>query len=94
MCTFTVRTADSRSKTEAAIFVGLGVRRGVSDLLLWHRGRSFALELKAENGRTSAAQREFLADMERAGVLTAVAVGLDAALRRLEEWGLLRGRVQ
>ena len=41
----------------------------------------------------SATQLEFLADMERAGACTCLAEGLDAALRKLEGWGLLRGRV-
>jgi hypothetical protein len=71
----------------------LGVRPGASDLLLWHEGRSFALELKAEGGRTTEAQRQFLADMKAAGAHVAVAVGLDDALAVLEGWQLLRGRV-
>ena len=67
------------------------MRAGVSDLILEHRSRIYALELKAEGGRVSDAQREFLADMERAGGNTALAYGLDAALAVLEAWGLLRG---
>ena len=45
-----------RSKTEGAIFQGLGVRRSASDLLLWHQGKSFALELKAPGGRATKSQ--------------------------------------
>jgi hypothetical protein len=60
-------------------------------LILVHRSCIYALELKAEGGRVSDAQREFLADMERAGGNTALAYGLDAALAVLEAWGLLRG---
>jgi hypothetical protein len=82
-----------RTAAEAAIFKGLGVRPGASDLLLWHEGRSFALELKAEGGRTTEAQRQFLADMKAAGAFAGVAVGLDDALAILEGWQLLRGRV-
>jgi hypothetical protein len=80
-----------RRKIEAAIFKSLGVRAGVSDLLLWHSGNFYALELKSSGGRATDAQREFLADMERAGGFTCIAEGLDAALRALESWGLLRG---
>jgi hypothetical protein len=80
-----------RTKIEGAIFKSLGVRAGVSDLLLWHAGRFFALELKAPGGRATDAQREFLADMEKAGGFTCLAEGLDAALHALETWGLLRG---
>ena len=82
-----------RQPIEAAIFKGLGVRAGVSDLLLWHSGKSYALELKAPGGRATESQLQFLADMERAGACTCLAEGLDAALHKLEGWGLLRGKV-
>jgi hypothetical protein len=83
----------ARRPIEAAIFSGLGVRAGASDLLLWHAGKSFALELKPPGGRATEAQLEFLADMERAGAFTCLAEGLDRALSVLEGWGLLRGHV-
>ena len=81
-----------RRLAEAKIFSGLGVRPGASDLLLWHQGKSFALELKAPKGKPTEAQLQFLADMEKAGVRTCLAEGLDPALATLERWGLLRGR--
>jgi hypothetical protein len=70
----------------------LGVRPGASDLLLWHDGKSFALELKAPGGRATESQLAFLADMERAGAYTCMAEGVDRALKVLETWGLLRGK--
>src|SRR5258708_7664463 len=36
-----------RNPREAARFKRMGVLAGASDLLLWHRGNSFALELKS-----------------------------------------------
>lgn len=81
-----------RKPIEAAIFKGIGVRAGVSDLLLWHGGKSFALELKAPGGRPTETQLEFLSDMEKAGAFTCLCEGLDPALRVLEAWGLLMGR--
>ena len=89
-----VPNGEFREPVEAAIFKGLGVRAGVSDLLLWHNAKSYALELKAPGGRTTEVQSQFLSDMQRAGAFADVAVGLDAALRKLESWGLLRGQVQ
>lgn len=86
-----VPNCGKRKPIEAAIFKSLGVRAGASDLLLWHEGRSFAVELKAENGRATEAQLQFLADMEKAGAFTCLAEGLDPALAALEKWGLLRG---
>ena len=82
-----------RRPIEAAIFSGLGVRAGVADFLLWHKARSYALELKAPGGRATKAQLDFIADMERAGAFACVAEGLDRALKVLEGWGLLRGKV-
>jgi ParB-like chromosome segregation protein Spo0J len=70
----------------------LGTLAGASDLLLWHQGNSFALELKAQGGRLSESQLEFLARFNDAGGDTAVAEGIARALECLEGWGLLRGR--
>ena len=81
-----------RSRVEAKILSGLGVTAGAPDLLLWHQGRSYALELKAEGGRTSEAQVAMLTRLKDAGVLAAVGSGIDNALAILEGWGLLRGK--
>src|SRR5262249_524095 len=81
-----------RNKREPVRFKRMGVLAGASDLLLWHRGNSFALELKSPGGRLSDAQFEFLARFNDAGGHSANAEGLDRALACLEAWGLLRGR--
>ena len=83
-----------RRPIEAAIFKSLGLRACVSDLLLWHRAKSYALELKAEGGRATAAQLKFIEDMRAAGAEAAISEGLDRALAILESWGLLRGAVR
>jgi hypothetical protein len=90
---FHVPNGGSRGRVEAAIFKAMGVRAGVSDLILVHAGKIFALELKAPGGRASEAQMEFLSDIDRAGAYTAMPTGLDAALATLEAWGLLRPQV-
>ena len=81
-----------RNPVEAAIFNGLGVRAGVSDLILLRDGRAFALELKTERGRPTAAQTQFISEFRAAGGEASIANGLDQALRTLETWKLLRGR--
>jgi len=86
-----VPNGGKRKPIEAAILKGQGVRKGASDLLLWHGGSSFALELKAEGGKPTAEQVEFLQDMQKAGANSALATGLSQALAQLERWGLLRG---
>lgn len=79
-----------RSKVEAAIFKGLGVKSGVPDLIIFYRAQIFGLELKATYGRLSPSQRQCLDAMEVAGARTAIAHSLDEALVTLECWGVLR----
>src|SRR5262245_14332154 len=81
-----------RKPVEAAILKSLGVVAGVPDVIAVHNGRVFALELKAEGGRTTETQLATIAALEAAGAFTAVAEGVDRALAVLERWGLLRGR--
>ncbi len=78
---------------QAAINKGLGVRKGVSDFILLHRGLFFALELKASGNTPTEEQYQFLADVEAAGGFSAWTVGVDRALTVLEAWKLLRGTV-
>lgn len=68
----------------------LGTRPGMPDLIALHAGQFYGLELKREGGRLSDTQRKTLTDLDAAGAVTAVAYGLDDALGRLTEWGLIR----
>jgi hypothetical protein len=81
-----------RKPAEAAILKSLGVVAGVPDIIAIKDGRAYALELKADQGKLSDAQEHTLARLREAGVETAVAYGLVAALAQLERWQLLRGR--
>lgn len=83
-----------RRPIEAAIFRSIGVVPGTPDVICIKDGQVFGLELKAEGGKLSEAQRATIEAMRAAGAVVEVAVGLDAALSKLESWGLLRGRVQ
>lgn len=80
----------ARRPAEAAIFKSLGVRAGVSDVIALYNGNFYALELKADNGRATEAQMEFISDVNSAGGFAVIAEGLDPALRILETWGLLK----
>jgi hypothetical protein len=44
-----VRGRSRKHHVQGAIAKGMGVRAGVSDLVLLHRGRAYALELKTPN---------------------------------------------
>jgi hypothetical protein len=91
---FHVPNGGLRSKREAALLKAMGVRAGVSDFIFVHAGKIYALELKAEGGRATEAQLQFLSEIDRAGAFTALPVGLDAALATLEAWGLIRPAVK
>ena len=82
-----------RHPREARRLKEMGVRAGVSDLILVHNKEIFCLELKAPKGRESESQLQFLEDMKRAGAFCEIAYGLDEALATLEAWGLIRGWV-
>ena len=71
-----------------------GVFAGASDLLLFHAGQFFALELKAEKGRVTPEQDEFIAAIRDAGGFAWCAKGLDEALITLRFWGLIKGETQ
>ena len=79
-----------RSLIEAAIFKSLGVVAGIPDILIIHKGEIFALELKVTGGHLTPIQIETQARMRAAACAVANAVEIDAALERLEQWGLLR----
>lgn len=85
------RTRKGKS-IQGGIMKGLGARAGVSDLILLRNGHAYALELKAEGGRPTVAQMEFMSDWIAAGGNGCIAEGLDRAIKVLEVWGLLKGR--
>lgn len=76
---------------QGSIMKGLGVRKGVSDLVLLHKGNAYALELKSAAGRPTVEQMQFASDFNAAGGSACICHDLDRALRCLETWGLLRG---
>ena len=83
-----------RRPVEAKIMAGLGVRPGVADICVEHGGKFYALELKAPGGRSTPTQIAFRDAINTAGGFASEAVGLDAAIRCLESWGVLRGLTQ
>jgi hypothetical protein len=77
---------------QGSINKGLGVKAGVSDLIFLHDSKFFALELKVGKNRPTEEQLEFIDRVNAAGGFATWCSGLDAALRILESWQLLRGR--
>jgi len=91
---FAVPNGGYRTPAEAAILKGQGVQRGVSDLILLHAGKFYALELKRDGQavKLGSPQDEFINQVRAQGGTAGWAAGLDAALRVLEEWNLLLGK--
>ena len=79
-----------RDAIDGANFKRLGVRPGVSDILVFHKRELFALELKRDGGRATESQLRFLDDIRREGGYGVIAEGLDEALASLRAWGVLR----
>jgi len=66
----------------------MGMVTGFPDLILLHRGRAYGLEIKAEGGRMSPAQKAVQADFAAAGVPYAVVRSVDDARDALADWGI------
>lgn len=81
------------------INAGLGVLSGIPDVIVFKPGNVawltevYALELKTSAGKASETQRAVLQTLKAAGVKVAVTYGLDEALKQIEAWGLVKGRV-
>lgn len=89
-----VPNGGGRSKVEAAIFQGLGVKSGVPDVLIFDpppkrpEVRGVAVELKRQKGapsKVSENQLAWLADLQAAGWLTHIAYGAADAIEWLIE---------
>ena len=83
----------TRGKIEPVRFKAQGVVAGVPDLVIIREGRALFLELKTEKGLLSDAQRNAHAALAIAGAPVVTCYGLDHALKQLEAWGVVRGRV-
>src|ERR1700730_4439690 len=77
-----------RSVIEAKILKSLGTVAGIPDVIAIHDGKVFCLELKADGGRLSDAQKIAQRCLREAGAHVATVYGLDEALAQLSEWRL------
>jgi hypothetical protein len=83
-----VPNGGGRSKIEAAILKGQGVKRGVPDLMIFAPGAVVAIEMKSEGGRTSPDQKAVMEKLRQCGVHTAVCRSVDDVLETLAEAGI------
>jgi len=69
----------------------MGLRSGVSDIVIVKGGRAYFLELKRRLGKQSVNQLAFEADAIRVGAEYAVAHGFDEAVEILRQWKIAGG---
>lgn len=73
-----------------SILRDMGVVAGFPDLIIFHKGKSYALEVKAERGKLSPSQIMTMAALREAGVECAVAYGLQGCIDQIIAWNLTK----
>ena len=82
-----------RNKIEAAIYKGLGVKAGVSDIIILQPSDGYhglVVELKAKKGKLTPNQSYFLEQCESAGYKTAVISDIGNFIEMMEEYMLIK----
>lgn len=83
--------AGKTTQARAARLKAMGLRAGVSDLILMgDDGRSYFLEIKTESGRLSESQLRFRDICIARGWPYAVTRSLDDAIAQARAWGLIK----
>lgn len=67
----------------------MGYTSGASDLIIGHKGRMYCMEVKADKGKQSENQKEFMHNAIMAGCEYAVVKTLDSAIDCLKTWGVV-----
>lgn len=84
-----VPNGGKRGKREAGRFVGLGVKRGVPDILIFTQpvcgACGVAIELKSKTGRVRPEQEKWLQDLRNEGWHTAVCQSIDQVIAVVRE---------
>lgn len=77
-----------RGRLEAIRFKAMGVEAGVPDLIAFTPRGVYCLEVKTDQGRLSAAQRAFIADLQDYGFDVATVHSVDEAKAAFKAWSL------
>ena len=62
----------------------MGLKTGVSDLILLYQGKVYFLEIKTEKGKQSPEQKQFQKDVEKQGFIYLILRSLDDAERLVD----------
>jgi hypothetical protein len=79
-----------RSVVTGAHLKALGMLPGVADLVIIRDGKAHFMEVKAEKGRLSDAQKEFAVLAVKAGAEWAVVHSIAEAITVLRDWQVIR----
>lgn len=79
-----------RSRIEASILKGMGVKPGMPDVHILHDGRLHMIEFKRQGGRATPIQREMAEILIKAGAFYCLCDSLDEAIAITRRWGLIR----
>ena len=89
-----VPNGGQRHSRAAARLAGQGVKAGVPDICVIHRGKSYFIELKIDGGYLSAIQKQVHQALNRAGARVAVCRSAADVEHVLRAWGVpLLGRL-
>jgi hypothetical protein len=98
---FHIPNGGKRGIREAANFKLMGVLPGIPDLWMLMKNPTdglppitYTMEFKAPGKGLSERQLEVRSRLDSMGVFTAVCDNVDAAIRVLEAWGIIRGAAQ
>ena len=85
---FHVPNGGARSKAEAGVLKAMGVRAGVPDIYILHRGRSYFIELKPKGRYASQAQKDTMRGLRIAGAECALARSVEGVELCLLDWDI------
>lgn len=85
---FHVPNGGTRNVIEAMTLKRMGVKAGVPDFIILHKGWGFGIELKAGKGGLSEPQIAMHAKFGRCGVPVAVCKSVDEVQAMLDKWGI------
>jgi hypothetical protein len=73
------------TKAAAGRLYRLGLKRGIPDILIWHNGKTYGIELKTPKGHLSPEQREMHIRLRAAGMKIATCRTVDEVIAFLHE---------
>lgn len=89
-----VNPVPAKTKAAAGISKAMGVKAGVPDLVLCHRGDFICLEVKKEGGYLSQVQKQVIQQIRDAGGIVYTVRSVEDVEQTLKELGIeLRGSV-